>query len=147
MKSIKEIVIGSYPFFNTYKDYKSKDRDVLCIMDIYTLKNIGFRFESKGNDYFLYPNLTKEEFIEHTLNSNLPMKVGKFLVKEFIDYLGLTIEDLKKFKELINNIDDKHKYELIIYNSYIENNSFILTEEQRNKAYQTYKLYRYGKNI
>ena len=51
----------------------------------------------------------------------------------------LLIEDLKLFEDSFKRIDDKHKYEKVIYDAYIENGDFVLTEEQRNKAYQLYK--------
>jgi hypothetical protein len=40
---------------------------------------------------------------------------------------------------MIDNLDIKHLYEKVIYNSYIENKSFVLTDEQRDKAYLLYK--------
>jgi hypothetical protein len=36
-------------------------------------------------------------------------------------------------------LNDKHKYEEIIYNSYIKNSSFTLTDTQRDRAYKSYK--------
>ena len=63
-----------------------------------------------------------------TLNSKVPMRVGKFLNKEFNEYLGFTIDDLKVFNELFNELDKEHLYEKRIYEYYIENNKFELTE-------------------
>ena len=62
-----------------------------------------------------------------------------FLIPEFNKQISFTIEDLPKIKPLIDNLDEKHKYEEIIYNAYIENKSFTLTEEQRDAAYRRYK--------
>ena len=45
----------------------------------------------------------------------------------------------EKLKPLLKKLNDTHKYEQIIYDSYIENQAFILTDEQRKKAYQSYK--------
>ena len=39
-------------------------------------------------------------------------------------------------------MDNNHAYEKIIYDSYIENNDFYLTESQLNRAYKEYKKYR-----
>ena len=60
----------------------------------------------------------------------------------FIKELGITIEDLKRLEPLLECLDEKHKYERIIYFSYIENNDFYLTETQLDQAYKIYKLYR-----
>jgi hypothetical protein len=73
------------------------------------------------------------------------MVVGKFLVPEFCAAIGFTIEDLPQLKPLIDILDNKHKYEEIIFNSYLKNGSFTLTDEQRERAYKSYKNSRGGK--
>lgn len=70
------------------------------------------------------------------------MRVGKFLVPEFCEYIGFTIDDLKLFEDLFDKLDDKHKYEKCIYDSYMKNKCFNLTEEQKNECYEIYKKYR-----
>jgi hypothetical protein len=82
---------------------------------------------------------SKEDYINWALQSKIGMVIGKFLVPEFCTEIGFTIEDLSKLKVLIDKLDDKHKYEEIIYTSYLENGSFTLTPEQRDKAYKSYK--------
>lgn len=70
------------------------------------------------------------------------MCVGKFLVPEFAKYLNVSIDDLKMLQPLIDSIDEMHEYERIIYNAYIQNNGFFLTEDQLQTAYDTYKKLR-----
>ncbi len=70
------------------------------------------------------------------------MQLGKFLVPGFVQEIGFTIEHLKALKPLAEKLDERHRYEKVIYDSYIENGSFELTEEQRSKAYEQYKLAR-----
>jgi len=82
---------------------------------------------------------SKEDYINWAAQSKLGMVIGKFLIPEVCAFIGFTIEDLPKLKVLVDRLDTKHKYEEIIYNSYLENNSFTLTEEQRNLAYKSYK--------
>jgi hypothetical protein len=67
------------------------------------------------------------------------MVLGKFLIPEFNEKIGFTIEDLPRMKPLIEKLDDKHKYEELIFNSYIKNNAFTLTSRQREQAYKSYK--------
>ena len=43
---------------------------------------------------------------------------------------------------MFDRLDDKHKYERLIYESYINNNSFTLTEKQLQEAYDEYRKYR-----
>lgn len=67
------------------------------------------------------------------------MQLGKFLVPAFVEAIGFTIENLKRLQPLVDSLDDKHKYEKVIYDSYIENGEFKLTDEQLQKAYLEYK--------
>lgn len=136
---IKSFNIGSQVFFSNFKDYTSKDMDILHIID-YPIFGETIQVMRKDNkDEFLIYNFGKYKLIELTKD---PIQVGKFLVPEFAEYIGLHIQDLQKLKPILNKIDDKHKYEKIIYESYIENNDFVLTEEQLDKAYKIYKKFR-----
>lgn len=139
---IKEFKIGSMYFFNCYDDYIPKDEDILLILSNPINGNKSYLIKKDNKDIIMYPNLSKEEFINVDLNINDPMKVGKYLIPEFVEYIKFTIDDLIKIEALINNLDDKHKYQKIIYDAYIENNSFYLTNEQRLIAYNEYKKYR-----
>ena len=67
------------------------------------------------------------------------MAAGKFLSPELAEYMNITIDDLKLFQSAFDNIDKRHTYEKVIYESYIKNNAFVLTDEQRNEAYKLYK--------
>ena len=86
--------------------------------------------------------MTPIEFISHTLASGTPMQIGKFLIPEVANEIGFTISDLKKLEPLVNQLDDKHKYEKVIFYAYLENNEFSLTGEQLTKAYLEYRKYR-----
>jgi hypothetical protein len=139
-----KFVVGSNIFFNEFESFVSKDIDYLCIMSepFCNDKTKSFLISNNGNDYILYSNLSKQEFLENDLKSNDSIKLGKYLCKDFIDYIGLTIDDLKELKPLCNGLDDKHKYEKIIYDAYIDNDDFILNDDQLNLAYNAYKMAR-----
>ena len=139
IKTLRTFIIGSQPFFNCYDDYTVHDIDKLCIMSHGLNGKNSFLIRKDAEDYVLYPNLTKGEFIEEDTKENDGVKVGKYLIPEFAEYIGLTIDDLSKVKPLIDNLDAKHKYEKVIYDAYIENNAFKLTDEQRDRAYEEYK--------
>lgn len=140
---MKKIIIGSYPFFHTYPDYNSHDKDYIIFEENPTqFKNfMNIRLYDQKSDTFYYRDMAKDEFIEFELkhSSKAPMAAGKFLIPELCKYKGITLEDLKLFESAFNNIDEKHKYEKIIYDAYFKNNGFWLTKEQRDLAYNAYK--------
>lgn len=85
--------------------------------------------------------MSPEEFITVTLHCSA-ITLGKFLVPEFNKEIGFTISHLKQLKPLVDKLDNKHLYEKVIYDSYILNNDFYLTEDQLMQAYNEYKKYR-----
>ena len=144
MKLIKKFDIGSNVFFmNKFDDYIPKDYDILYLFDEWIINDTNVLNRKRGgNDVFYFKNMSLDEFIDDTLNCKTPMRVGKFIVPEFAEYLNMTISDLKKLKTMFDRLDDKHKYERLIYESYINNNSFTLTEKQLQEAYDEYRKYR-----
>jgi len=140
MKPIKTFIIGSMAFFSGMEGFIPKDIDELNIMDEFPFKFNSMhlnKFHEK--DVFFFRNMDKNGFIQDAKKSKLSMVVGKFIVPEFANYIGLTIKDLKDLKELFDNIDEKHSYEKIIYDAYLENNGFFLNEEQKKNAFNKYK--------
>lgn len=134
-------IMGSKYFFKKMPGFKSHDTDYLELVDDATLKDKRI-IRGQGLDFFQLKRKPKEELIQDALKSQLPMVVGKFLIPEFNNEIGFTIEDLPKLQPLIDKLDDKHKYEAIIYNYYLQNNAFTLTSEQKEEAYKCYKQYR-----
>lgn len=132
------ILMGSNYFFSQYKDFKSTDIDKIDIVNTSDFKDKRI-IRGQGKDYIFLKRKPKEQLIQDALNSELAMVVGKFLIPEFNKQIGFTIEDLPKVQPLIDKLDDKHLYEKIIYDAYLENKEFILTQEQRDAAYASYK--------
>ena len=135
-------IIGSSVFFGEMNDFHPKDIDKICLINEPLFGNNIMNIRKNGEDVFFLYYDSKENLIKNTLKTNVPMAVGKFLVPKFAEHIGLTIEDLKRLKPLINKLDENHYYEKIIYDSYIENNGFYLTDEQLNLAYKEYKKVR-----
>lgn len=136
------MIVGSKAFFSSYADFKPKDTDYLQLVDKGDIFTNFLQAHCNGFCCFEYVKKSKEEMIKDALMSKSGMVVGKFLVLEFINELNMTIEDLKTLKPLIERLDEKHLYEKVIYDSYIQNNDFYLTQEQLDEAYKIYKLYR-----
>lgn len=139
MKSIKEFKMGSSYFFDKYEDYKMKDYDELCIMDEFFFPGKVMNAKIDGKDIFMFRNMDKQGYIDDVIETKVYMKAGKFLIPEFNEFIGFTIEDLKSILYFFDNMDEKHRYEKIIAESYIENNGFFLSDSQRDKAYKAYK--------
>ena len=132
-------LMGSTYFFSCYPDFNSNDIDEIQIVSTNDFRQVR-QVTGKGRCLFqLKRHSTKQEYIDWALKSKLGMVIGKFLIPEFCEEIGFTIEDLPILRPLIDRLDDKHKYEEIIYNSYIQNNAFTLTDEQRLEAYKSYK--------
>ena len=132
------ILMGSNYFFSQYKDFKSTDIDKIDIVNTSDFKDKRI-IRGQGKDYIFLKRKPKEELIQDALKSSLALVVGKFLIPEFNKQIGFTIEDLPKVQPLIDRLDDKHKYEKIIYEAYLENKEFSLTQKQRDAAYASYK--------
>lgn len=139
IKVTKEFKMGSKYFFSCYKDFKPHDEDILGLMSKGLSGKKSFLFRKDGKDLILYPILTKEEYIQEDIKLNDPIRVGKYLIPEFVEFIDFTIDDLKLFSKHFDNLDSKHKYEKIIYDAYVENDDFVLTDAQRRKAYEEYK--------
>lgn len=136
------MIVGSNAFFKNIEGFTSKDTDILEFVDNPTdFKNVRqFKFPDKC--VFQWRKMSIDELIDITLSRNFPMEIGKFLVPEFIKEFNLSVADLKRLEPIISKLDDAHKYEESIYNSYIKNGELYLTDEQINDAYKIYLKYR-----
>ena len=133
--------MGSSYFFDRYDDYKIKDNDELHIVDEFIFPNrvcMNMKLFD-GNDIFIFKNTDKQEYINDVYESGVNMKVGKFLIPEFNKYINFTIDDLKSLQPIFDNMDKNHTYERVIFESYLKNGDFFLTDEQRMEAYKEYK--------
>ena len=136
---MSKFLMGSSYFFSCYDDFTSKDIDELELVESSDFKYIRQLTGKRKCLFQLKICPSKEGYIDYALQSNLGMVIGKFLIPEFCDTIGFTIDDLPRLRSLVDKLDEQHKYEEIIFDSYIENGSFTLTDEQRAKAYKSYK--------
>jgi hypothetical protein len=139
---MKIIIVGSAYFFKNIEGFRSKDVDRVILVD----NPVGFNYvrqtSGSGSCLFEWRKMSADDFVDFTLKSKVPMSIGKFLVKEFCDEIGFTIDHLKQLASVVDRLDDKHKYEKIIYEAIIKNDSWELTEEQLNDAYSVYQEHR-----
>ena len=137
-----EILVGSSAFFAKMDGFVPKDHDVLCIMSAFPFSTNVMHTNLDEKDYILTRDMSKGAFIADALESMEPLRLGKFLVPAFVEYIGLTIDDLLRLAPLVGKLDEKHKYEEVIFFSYLKNGRFELTPEQLAIAFEKYKQYR-----
>ena len=138
IKRMKKILVGSNAFFKDFKDFKSKDKDYLVFIDNPVDFKIRKEIYLRGIDMFYYKRLSPIEMINYTLESNDPLLIGKFLVPEVAEELKLSVTDILPLEPMLSKLDERHQYQVIIFNHIKNNNSFILTEDQLDEAYQFY---------
>ena len=137
-----EYIVGSNAFFAGMEGFSPKDNDRLILVDDASECGLPIITHSemrlKGNCYFFYKRLPKDEMIDNCIKSKDPIVVGKFLVPSVVRGLGLTIDDLRRLEGTVTSLDEAHTYEKVIFHAYLENKDFVLTEEQRMEAFNTY---------
>lgn len=133
------ILTGSTLWFADIPGFVPGDTDYIKIVD----NPIGFNFVKQTGRtrtcYFEWKRMSPQEYIDYALSRGPAMQLGKFLTPEFVAEVGFTIEHLKQLKPLTDKLGPKHAYEKIIFESYIENNAFTLTQAQKLKAFEEYK--------
>lgn len=140
---MNKFLVGSNIFFRGFfEDFNSKDIDILLLEDNPNgFENVR-QFHFKDRCIFQWRRMDKNEFINLSLERGLGMELGKFLVPEFAKEMKMDINDLERLRPLAEKLDEKHLYEKVIYNAYIENGCWFLTDEQRIEAYRVYNEFK-----
>ena len=136
--------VGSQAFFEGMPGFMPGDIDEVEFEEQPQLfRNfMQIRKKDRTRCLFIWRKMDPDEFIDYALRSRTPMEAGKFLVPEVAEDLGITIEHLKRLGPVFDRLDEKHEYEKIIFDSYINNGGFFLTNEQRGEAFSSYKMTR-----
>ena len=135
----KRILVGSNYFFKDCEGYKTTDMDYIVMVEKLPVSLLSTK-RASGEDIAFVKRRAPERFVYEALNTKTPpILYGKFLVPEFNAEIGFTIDHLKQMEPVFDKMDEKHKYLKSIFNSYIENGEFVLTDEQRRAAYEEYK--------
>lgn len=133
------ILIGSKYFFSCYEDFQPHDHDEIEVIDTIEFRHMRHMMGKGKCIFFIRRQPSTQCYIDLALKCDSGLVIGKFLVPEFNAEIGFSMEDLKQLSPLLDRLDEKHMYEKIIYDAYIENDAFVLTPEQRLAAYQSYK--------
>lgn len=138
----KFITTGSTVFFNGIDGFKHTSDDMVLMVD----RGHGFDFvmtvDYGCNKVMHVVRRPKAELIEYALTTAPAIALGRFLTPEFAEEIGLTIADLHTLAPLAELLPEKQAYQRVIYDAYLTNGSFTLTEEQRGTAYEAYKAAR-----
>lgn len=137
------ILVGSAAFFGDMEGFSPKDRDYVLLVD----EPSGFSYVRQTHSsycLFEWRRMTPQGFVDYALLNGPAMQLGKFLVPEFAEAIGLTMDDLRKLRPLAESLDAKHGYERVIYDSYMANGRMELTAEQLSSAYGEYRKEREG---
>ena len=114
---MSKILVGSQYFFSCYSDFKSKDIDELELVDTDAFQWYR-QLSGRGKCLFQFKKLkTTQEYIDYALLAKSGMVIGKFLIPEFCEEIGFTIDMLPQLQPIVDRLDDKHYYEKIIYDS------------------------------
>ena len=146
------LLVGSDYFFHNCEGYIPHDYDYIILID---KANSSYKpsFDSKDTlhiysshtkcDKTFYYRYEKQDFINDIVNGIVPKYfLNKFLVPEVNEAIGFEFSELHALNYLFDELDDKHKYLKIIYDSYIENDEYYLSDSQRELAFNEYKKYR-----
>lgn len=148
MEDNPKIITGSAYFFSSMPGFSPKDKDYVSYQEHPVKFKLLRQITKPGMDLFIYnKDLTFEEHARYLTARDSkvpPMSLCNYLNNDFIKMFfgSITIEQLKQLQPLVDKMDWKHRYLVMIYNFYIENNSFTLTDEQRLEAYNRYKAER-----
>lgn len=148
MEDNPKIITGSAYFFSSMPGFSPKDKDYVSYQEHPVKFKLLRQITKPGMDLFIYnKDLTFEEHVRYLTARDSkvpPMSLCNYLNNDFIKMFfgSITIEQLKQLQPLVDKMDWKHRYLVMIYNFYIENNSFTLTDEQRLEAYNRYKAER-----
>lgn len=135
----KIILVGSRAFFAGCEGFRSKDHDYLELLE--NPEDFTWRREQslRGVCTFSYKLEPVADMVRRTLETGDALLVGKFLVPEVAEAIGATVSDILPLEALLQGLDKKHEYVAVIFNAVKQNESFVLTDEQRAAAYVVYK--------
>lgn len=139
-------IVGSQYFFKGMPDFNPHDYDFHKIVSEEYASNHdpAFHYHYHSHHDGCCVNMTVERPVDEMLNWIIghDIMVGSiFLIPEVAEQVGFDFaKDHEKLIPVIEYLDSKQKwgYYKIIYEAYVENGSMTLTDEQRQRAYESY---------
>lgn len=131
-------LVGSRAFFSGLEGFSSDNRNFVKLVTNSAPLRIESKLSVHGNIVYRLLREPASVMVQKAVESGNGLLLGNFLVPAFAKEIGLTIDDLKKLQPLLSALGNRHSYQAVIYNCYLTNGSFSLTNEQRTEAYKTY---------
>lgn len=132
---------GSRAFFEGMEGFKPYDTDYVSFASLGT--ELCHRKFGKESEFIWDEGLGKDGIFNYLKERpTLYNAFCVFLVPNVIEYLDVTIDDLKVYEPYIAQMDYRHQYLHTICQCYIKNGKFMLTQEQRAEAFEKYKTTR-----
>ena len=137
-----KIITGSRAFFEGLDGFVPHDTDAIQFVGE---QDVNFLFRRKmydrtdGCDTFYCVRRPKTQYLKWAEKFASGNTIGQFLTPAFCKEFGITLEDIKSLRPMLERLDKRHKYLAIIYDAYMTNGSMTITEEQRQKAFEEYK--------
>lgn len=139
-----EYKTGSRAFFDRIEGFIPHDTDWVSFD---TNRETNMCIHGSHETTFIWKEDTADEILEDLVSQGTsanPASVILFLIPEIIERIGMTFDKLSELAPFIEKLDYKHKYIEVIYNAYLDNGDFTLTEEQLQEAYENYLSSRTG---
>lgn len=133
-----KILVGSRAFFGGVNGFKSDNRNFVKLVTNSAPLRIESKLSVHGNIIYRLLREPASVMVQKAIESGNGLLFGNFIVPAFAKEIGLSIDDLKKLQPLLSALNQKHSYQSVIYNYYLANGSFTLTDEQRAEAYSVY---------
>lgn len=131
-------LVGSRAFFSGIDGFNSDNRNFLKLVENQSALNVESKLSIHSNITYRLLREPARQMIERVAESGNALLVGNFLVPKVAKAIGATVADLQPLEPLLENLQDKHKYQAVIFRAYQANGSFSLTDEQRQEAYEAY---------
>lgn len=131
-------LVGSRAFFSGIDGFKSDNRNFLKLVENQSALNVESKLSIHSNITYRLLREPARQMIERVAKSGNALLVGNFLVPKVARAIGATVADLQPLEPLLENLQDKHKYQAVIFRAYQASGSFSLTDEQRQEAYEAY---------
>ena len=135
---MKRITTGSRAFFSGIEGFMPKDNDIVMLVDPDQVSFQWMRQTSNGStDLFEIVRRPKAELIDQAIEKAKPMAIARFLTPAFAQEIGLQPADLPLLQPMRDRLDKKHEYLGIIFDAYVKNQEFVLSDEQRDAAFES----------
>lgn len=141
----EKYLIGSRSWFEGKEGFNPHDIDYISFVDKSDDLNFTWKetYFHDGIDDFTYVKYPPEKMLEMCLRLKDFILAGAFLHEEIANLFNISIEQLPLLRPIIEisihkkNLK-KHDYVLMILDFIVQNNSWDLTPEQLDQAYQNY---------